>query len=163
MNEEDNTEDIEEVEDDTVEPDSSDLVEENSTLPYDNPQNSSAQRNISDLSNHFINTSENPPTQNNNGNNLHQSPKVDVPIKQGNSADANRLQQALNKKNLLPNLSRQESEDSEGEPEGIGKKLEKTGEAVTKQVGGKVITAATGGAVSWPAAVIKQLKVILVM
>lgn len=163
MNEEDNTEDIEEVEDDTVEPDSSDLVEGNSTLPYDNLQNSSAQRNISDLSNHFINKvgnskapedskpSENPPTQNNNGNNLHQSPKVDVPIKQGNSADANRLQQALNKKNLLPNLSRQESENSE-EEQGIGKKLEKTGEAVTKQVGGKVITAATGGAVSGPAA-----------
>lgn len=68
------------------------------------------------------------------------------------SNDANRLQQALNKKNSLPPLPSKKTDDDSQENKGIGATIDKAGEKLISKHGGKAITAMTGGAVSGPAA-----------
>lgn len=85
----------------------------------------------------------------NNGNFI----KDKLANRQGNSKDSIKLQDALNKRNNFPIPQKSEKDDEEkSDNKSLSDKLDKTGEEAVKKFGGKAITAATGGAVSGPAA-----------
>lgn len=63
------------------------------------------------------------------------------------NADIQRLNQALNKRNQMANQAKENQEANT-----LGQKVDKVGEEAVRKLGGKAITAATGGAVSGPAA-----------
>jgi flagellum-specific peptidoglycan hydrolase FlgJ len=63
------------------------------------------------------------------------------------NADVQRLNQALNKRNQMANQAKENQEANT-----LGQKVDKVGEEAVRKLGGKAITAATGGAVSGPVA-----------